>query len=87
MRGARRDQAPCTSHRTSHFALRTSPRTRTAADVPVSTTMTAILLNLLLLAMIAYGYIQYMLAWVLVAVPIIVVTATYFRHWLKGSGR
>lgn len=50
-----------------------------------STTLYAIGLNLLLLGMIAYGYRQsddLRWAWVLVAIPIAIVTATYIRHWL-----
>jgi hypothetical protein len=49
-------------------------------------TLTAIGLNLLLLAMIAYGYVEsrdLKWAWITVAVPIAVVTVTYIRHWFK----
>ena len=50
-------------------------------------TSIAIGLNVVLLAMIAYGYEQsedYRWAWALVAVPIVVVTATYVKHWFRG---
>jgi len=49
-------------------------------------TLSAIGLNVLLLAMIAYGYVQsrdLKWAWIAVAVPIAVVTVTYIRHWFK----
>lgn len=51
-----------------------------------STTSVAILLNVLLLSMIVYGYLQsedLRWAWVLVGVPIVSVTITYVRHWFK----
>jgi hypothetical protein len=51
-----------------------------------STTSVAILLNMLLLSMIVYGYLQseeLRWAWVLVGVPIVIVTITYVRHWFK----
>ena len=46
----------------------------------------AIGLNFLLLAMIVYGYIQstdLRWGWVLVGVPIVVVTIVYIRHWFR----
>lgn len=50
-------------------------------------TVTAIGLNLLLLAMIAYGYSEsrdLKWAWIMVGVPIAFVTVTYIRHWFKS---
>ncbi len=50
-------------------------------------TLTAIGLNLLLLAMIAYGYSSsrdLKWAWILVALPIAYVTLVYIRHWVRG---
>lgn len=60
---------------------------RAASKAGVSTTAFAIGLNVLLLAMLAYGYTQskdLRWAWVLVAIPIAAVTVTYIRHWLRG---
>ena len=51
-----------------------------------STTLVAIGLNMLLLALIVFGYWQsegLQWAWVLVGVPIVIVTITYVRHWLR----
>ena len=58
-------------------------------DRPVANKHTAIgvCLNLLLLALIAYGYARsedYQWAWVLVGVPIAIVTLRYARHLLKS---
>ena len=50
-------------------------------------TASAIGLNLVLLAMIAYGYTQsndLKWAWIMVGIPIAYVTVVYIRHWLKG---
>jgi hypothetical protein len=50
-------------------------------------TATAIGLNVLLLAMIVYGYTEsrdLKWAWILVGIPIAVVTLTYIRHWFKS---
>ena len=50
-------------------------------------TVIGICLNLLLLALIAYGYSRsedYRWAWVLVGVPIAIVTLRYARHLLKS---
>lgn len=50
-------------------------------------TLSAIGLNLLLLAMIAYGYSQshdLKWAWIAVALPIAYVTLVYIHHWLKA---
>ena len=51
-----------------------------------SNTSVAIGLNILLLAMIGYGFVQsedLRWAWVLVGVPIVIVTITYLRHWFS----
>ena len=50
-------------------------------------TVIGICLNLLLLALIVYGYCQsedYRWAWVLVGLPIAIVTLRYARHVLKS---
>jgi hypothetical protein len=55
---------------------------------PTRHTAIGVGLNVLLLAMIAYGFWQsdeWRWAWALVALPIIVVTITYARH-LRSSG-
>ncbi len=62
-----------------------------AGEIPQKTggryTATAIGLNFLLLAMIAYGYSEsrdLKWAWIMVGLPIAVVTITYIRHWFKS---
>jgi hypothetical protein len=62
-----------------------------AGEAPQKTggryTVTAIGLNVLLLAMIAYGYSEsrdLKWAWIMVGIPIAVVTITYIRHWFKS---
>ena len=68
--------------------MSTEPTLGDTPPTPNRHTTNAILLNLLLLAMIAYGYYQSETlhwAWVLVAIPIVVVTFTYVRHWLRGG--
>ena len=57
-----------------------------SSEAGASTTSVAILLNILLLSMIVYGYLQsedLRWAWVLVGVPIVIVTITYVRHLFK----
>jgi hypothetical protein len=61
----------------------------TSDEAPVANKHTAIgvCLNLLLLAMISYGYVQsedYRWAWVLVFIPISVVTLRYAWHIVVG---
>ena len=67
---------------------------KVSSERGVSTTAVAIGLNILLLAMIVFGYTQsedLRWAWILVGIPIVIVTATYVRHWFQlqshhGSG-
>jgi tellurite resistance protein TehA-like permease len=59
------------------------PPSSDAPPPPTRHTAIGIALNLTLLALIAYGFWQsedYRWAWLLVAVPILVVTLTYARH-------
>lgn len=62
------------------------PSADPAQSRPNKHTAMGIALNLLLLAMIAYGFWQseqWRLAWALVAIPIAVVTVGYIRHWIR----
>jgi hypothetical protein len=61
----------------------TRPPGPDAPPPPTRHTAIGIALNVALLALIAYGFRQsddYRWAWLLVAVPIVIVTLTYARH-------
>jgi hypothetical protein len=63
------------------------PDSEPLAPKPTRHTVVAIGLNVLLLALIVYGYVQsetLRWAWVLVGVPILIVTLQYVRHWWRG---
>lgn len=67
--------------------MSTSPSAPDGDPVADKHTVIGVCLNLLLLILIAYGYVRsedYKWAWVLVGVPIAIVTLRYARHLLKS---